>query len=86
MSTVTDIGDLAAEFDRGMLARVLEKGRSVVSLDADEARSRYRRLRARFEGDAPAEREFSAAKSVRREGRSLVRELRQIAPVLGRTL
>ena len=28
MSTVTGIGDLATEFDQGMLARVLEKGRS----------------------------------------------------------
>ena len=28
MSTVTGIGDLATEFDQGMLVRVLEKGRS----------------------------------------------------------
>ena len=63
---------LITEFE-GLIDRftILEKGRAVVSLDADDARSRYRRLRARFENDAPAESEFSAAKSVKREGRSL---------------
>lgn len=63
---------LITEFE-GLIDRftIMEKGRAVVSLDADDARSRYRRLRARFENDAPADAEFSAAKSVKREGRSL---------------
>lgn len=63
---------LITEFE-GLIDRftILEKGKSVVTLDADEARSKFRRLRARFEGDAPAGTEFSAAKSVKRDGRSL---------------
>ena len=63
---------LITEFE-GLIDRftILEKGRAVVTLDADEARSKFRRLRARFEGDAPAPAEFSAAKSAKRDGRSL---------------
>ena len=63
---------LITEFE-GLIDRftILEKGRAVVSLDADDARSRYRRLRARFEGDVPDDANFSAAKSVKRDGRSV---------------
>ena len=63
---------LITEFE-GLIDRftIMEKGRAVVSLDADDARSRYRRLRARFEGDVPDDANFSAAKSVKRDGRSV---------------
>ena len=63
---------LITEFE-GLIDRftVLDQGRAVVTLDADEARAKFRRLRARFEGDAPAVGDFSAAKSVKRDGRSL---------------
>ena len=63
---------LITEFE-GLIDRftIMEKGRAVVSLDADDARSRYRRLRARFEGDVPDDANFSAAKSVTRDGRSV---------------
>jgi ABC-2 type transport system ATP-binding protein len=63
---------LITEFE-GLIDRftVLDQGRAVVTLDADEARAKFRRLRARFEGDAPAAGDFAAAKSVKRDGRSL---------------
>ncbi|MSU36480.1 MAG: hypothetical protein EXS36_15555 [Pedosphaera sp.] len=63
---------LITEFD-GLIDRftVLDHGKAVLTSDADEARSKFRRLRARFEGDAPAANEFEAAKSVKRDGRSL---------------
>jgi ABC-2 type transport system ATP-binding protein len=63
---------LISEFE-GLIDRftIVEQGRAVLTADADEARSKFRRLRARFEGDAPAEAEFKAAKSVKRDGRSL---------------
>jgi ABC-2 type transport system ATP-binding protein len=63
---------LITEFE-GLIDRftVLDQGRAVLTADADEARAKFRRLRARFEGEAPAESEFGTAKSVRRDGRSL---------------
>lgn len=63
---------LITEFE-GLIDRftVVENGKAVLSADADEARSRFRRLRAVFEDDAPAESEFREARSIRRNGRSL---------------
>jgi ABC-2 type transport system ATP-binding protein len=63
---------LISEFE-GLIDRftVIDQGRAVMTLDADEARSKFRRLRAQFDGDAPAEGEFKAAKSVKRDGRTL---------------
>ena len=63
---------LITEFE-GLIDRftVLDQGKAVLTADADEARAKFRRLRARFEGDAPAESEFKAAKSVKRDGRSV---------------
>ena len=63
---------LITEFE-GLIDRftVVDQGRAVLTSDADEARAKFRRLRARFEGDAPPESEFKAAKSVKRDGRSV---------------
>ena len=63
---------LITEFE-GLIDRftVVEHGRNVLTADADEARSKFRRLRALFDGEAPAASEFRAARSVRRDGRSL---------------
>ena len=50
---------------------MLDQGKAVLTADADEARSKFRRLRAEFAGEAPPESEFPSAKSVRRQGRTL---------------
>jgi ABC-2 type transport system ATP-binding protein len=49
---------------------IIEGGRAAVTLGADEARARYKRIRARFAAEAPAV-AFPEAKQVRREGREL---------------
>ncbi len=63
---------LISEFE-GLIDRftVVEQGRAVLTADADEARSKFRRLRAVFAGDAPPVTEFPGARSGRREGRLL---------------
>jgi ABC-2 type transport system ATP-binding protein len=49
---------------------IIDNGREAMSLGADEARSRYKRIRARFAG-TPPELSFPGAKQVRRVGREL---------------
>jgi len=49
---------------------IIEDGRETLTLDSDEARSRYKRIRARFAGAPPAV-EFAEAKQTRRDGREL---------------
>ena len=49
---------------------IMEHGRAVLSLDADEARGRYQKIRARFQQQAPAI-DFKGALHVRRNGREL---------------
>lgn len=49
---------------------IIENGREVLTLPADEARSRYQKIRARF-AHPPPEMEFPGAKQIRREGREL---------------
>ncbi|HRI16113.1 MAG TPA: ABC transporter ATP-binding protein [Verrucomicrobiota bacterium] len=63
---------LISEFE-GLIDRftVLDQGRAILTADADEARGRFRRLRAEFDQEPPAEAEFREAKSVRRNGRTL---------------
>lgn len=63
---------LISEFE-GLIDRftILDQGKAVLTANADEARSKFRRLRAEFAGDAPAEADFKEAKSVRRTGRTL---------------
>ena len=50
---------------------ILENGREALTLGADEARSRYKRIRARFAGEPPSANDFPEAKQTRREGREL---------------
>jgi len=61
---ITEFEGLIDEFT------IMERGRSVLSLGADEARGRYQKIRARFAGAAPAI-EFVGALSTRRKGREL---------------
>jgi ABC-2 type transport system ATP-binding protein len=63
---------LISEFE-GLIDRftVLDQGKAALTANADEARSKFRRLRAEFEGDVPTEADFATAKSVRRQGRTL---------------
>ena len=49
---------------------IMDNGRAVLSLEADQARERFQRIRARFAADAPAI-ESSGALHVRRNGRDL---------------
>jgi ABC-2 type transport system ATP-binding protein len=49
---------------------IIENGRAELSLVADEARSRYKKIRARF-GSTPPAVEFPEAKNVQRQGREL---------------
>jgi ABC-2 type transport system ATP-binding protein len=49
---------------------IIDNGRETVSLNADEARSRYKKIRARFAA-MPAVTDFPGAKRVRREGREV---------------
>ena len=49
---------------------IIENGRAELTLEADEARSRYKKIRARFAAAPPAV-NFPEAKHVRREGREL---------------
>jgi len=48
----------------------IENGREALTLEADIARSRYKKIRARFPGTPPAI-DFPEAKNVRRDGREL---------------
>lgn len=49
---------------------IMDGGRAVLTLEADEARQRYQKIRARFTEPAPM-REFKGAMHTRREGREL---------------
>jgi ABC-2 type transport system ATP-binding protein len=49
---------------------IMAHGRSVLALEADQARSRFQKIRARFVGPAP-EMNFPGALQVRRNGREL---------------
>src|SRR5438874_1889012 len=62
---------LIAEFE-GLIDEftIMDRGRQVLSLGADQARERYQKIRARFPQQAPAM-EFKDALQVRRNGREL---------------
>jgi ABC-2 type transport system ATP-binding protein len=62
---------LIAEFE-GLIDEftLMDRGRDVLSIGADQARERYQKIRARFAGAAPGV-EFEEAMSVRRDGREL---------------
>src|SRR5512136_235437 len=62
---------LISEFE-GLIDQftIIENGREELTLESDEARARYQKIRARFPGPAP-EVSFPGAKHIRREGREL---------------
>jgi ABC-2 type transport system ATP-binding protein len=61
---ITEFEGLIDEFT------LIDHGRTVLTLDADQARERYQRIRARF-AQPPPEIELEAALRVRRDGREL---------------
>lgn len=61
---ITEFEGLIDEFT------IIDHGRSVLTLEADEARERYQRIRARF-SQPPPELDLSTALRVRREGREV---------------
>lgn len=82
---------LIAEFE-GLIDEftIMDCGKAVLSLGADEARARYQKIRARFSQQAPSM-EFKGALQVRRNGRELelianggsaqiMEQLRKLAP------
>ena len=48
----------------------MDKGKDILAMDADQARNRYQKIRARFAGPAP-ELALQGALQVRRNGREL---------------
>jgi ABC-2 type transport system ATP-binding protein len=62
---------LISEFE-GLIEEftIIENGRVAMTCEADEARSRYKKIRARFPGPAPIV-EFGEALQTRREGREI---------------
>src|ERR1051326_1420584 len=81
---ITEFEGLIDEFT------IMDRGKAVLSLGADEARERYQKIRARFPEEAPAI-DFKGALQVRRNGRELelvangeraqiMEQLRQLAP------
>jgi ABC-type multidrug transport system ATPase subunit len=62
---------LIAEFE-GLIDEftIIDRGRAVLTLDADQARARYQKIRVRF-AQSPPELDLQAALRVRREGREL---------------
>ena len=61
---ITEFEGLIDEFT------IIDRGRDVLTLDSDQARERYQKIRARF-AQAPPELDLKAALRVRREGREL---------------
>ncbi len=61
---ITEFEGLIDEFT------IIENGRALMTLEADEARGRYKKISARFTGEAPTL-DFPGAKHIRREGREL---------------
>ncbi|HZV36301.1 MAG TPA: ABC transporter ATP-binding protein [Verrucomicrobiae bacterium] len=61
---ITEFEGLIDEFT------IIENGHAALTLEADEARSRYKKIRARFPGAAP-QMNFPDARHVRRDGREL---------------
>jgi ABC-2 type transport system ATP-binding protein len=62
---------LIAEFE-GLIDRftIIDRGREVITLDADTARDRYRRIHVRFAGDPPPL-DLGGARIMRRQGRDI---------------
>lgn len=71
MRTILVSTHLITEFE-GLIDEftIMDAGRAVLTLEADEARHRYQRIRARFPEAAPAD-DFPGALHIRRQGREL---------------
>ncbi len=50
---------------------IIDQGRAVLTLDADEARAQYQKLYVRFPGHAPSELAVAGARVLKRRGREL---------------
>lgn len=50
---------------------IIDNGREAMTLGADEARARYKKILARFSGEPPSAQAFPEAKQSRRQGREL---------------
>ena len=61
---ITEFEGLIDEFT------IIDRGREVLTMEADAARSRYQRIRARFKGAPPAI-DFLPANRIRKDGREL---------------
>jgi ABC-2 type transport system ATP-binding protein len=61
---ITEFEGLIDEFT------IIDRGRTVLTLDSDQARGRYQKIRARF-AQSPPELDLKAALRVRRDGREL---------------
>jgi ABC-2 type transport system ATP-binding protein len=63
---------LISEFE-GLIDRftIIEQGRELLTLDADEARIRFRKIHARFAEPVPDTLDLAGAINIRREGREL---------------
>jgi ABC-2 type transport system ATP-binding protein len=61
---ITEFEGLIDEFT------IIDNGKETLTLDADDARSRFRKIRARFAGTPPAI-DFVAARNIKRDGREL---------------
>jgi ABC-type multidrug transport system ATPase subunit len=63
---------LISEFE-GLIDRftILDAGKAVMTADADEARSRFLRVRAEFAQDPPPDSALPGARTLRRRGRTL---------------
>jgi ABC-2 type transport system ATP-binding protein len=64
---------LISEFE-GLIDRftIIEKGKELLTLDADAARNRFQKIHARFTESAPDTLDLPGAVTIRREGRELV--------------
>src|SRR6185295_14958250 len=61
---ITEFEGLIDEFT------IIDEGKETLTLEADDARSRFRKIRARFAGPPPTI-DFVATKNIKREGREL---------------
>jgi len=61
---ITEFEGLIDEFT------IIDDGKETLTLEADDARSRFRKIRARFAGTPPAI-DFVAARNIKRDGREL---------------
>jgi ABC-2 type transport system ATP-binding protein len=76
---ITEFEGLIDEFT------IIDRGRVVVTLDSDQARERFQKIRVRF-AQTPPELDLNAALRVRREGRELELIVNGVGPELFESL